>query len=90
MVVCGEGGCSPLPCYRQENLKTCVDTSAPSLYTGGTPTAPTGQKALTMETVTLIATAVLACIGCSFGGYGLGILRGFKAASAKVKTTKAE
>jgi len=43
-----------------------------------------------METATLIATAVLACIGCSFGGYGLGILRGFKAATAKPKTAKAE
>lgn len=43
-----------------------------------------------METVTLIATAVLACIGCSFGGYGLGILKGLKAAGAKPKATKAE
>ena len=43
-----------------------------------------------METATLIATAILACIGCSFGGYGLGILRGFKAATAKPKTAKAE
>lgn len=32
-----------------------------------------------METITLIVTAFLACIGCSFGGYGLGILRAFKA-----------
>ena len=43
-----------------------------------------------METLTLISTALLACIGCTFGGYGLGILRGFKAAQAKPKPTKAE
>jgi len=43
-----------------------------------------------METLALIATATLACIGCSFGGYGLGILKGFKTATAKAKTAKAE
>jgi hypothetical protein len=36
-----------------------------------------------LDTITMIATAVLCSIGCSFGGYGLGILRGFKAASCK-------
>lgn len=36
-----------------------------------------------METITLIATAVLCSIGCSFGGYGLGILKGFKTGTCK-------
>ena len=80
----------PPPFTPPRKLGKTLDTLTRDPYNPGTPNRATGPKEPPMETVTLIATAVLACIGCSFGGYGLGILKGLKAAGAKPKATKAE